>query len=95
MLNNTEEIIFKMIIPRYVNVSKLKQDQIYLYKYKESCEHFILLLEGSLIIEAGIERTLFVVKQFDHFGVKALLGIYFISFYIIINYLIPYISKNY
>lgn len=74
MLNNTEEIIFKMIIPRYVNTSKLKNDQIYLYKYNESCDYFILLLEGSLIIEAGIEKTLFMAKQFDYFGVKALLG---------------------
>lgn len=77
MLNNTDEIIFKMIIPQYVNLTKLRQDQIYLYKYKESCEHFILLMEGSLLIEAGVERTLFVAKQFDYFGVKALLGNYY------------------
>jgi hypothetical protein len=79
MLNNTEELIFKMIIPKYENAfsGKLKQlEQIYLYRYNEPCEHFILLIEGPLIIEAGHEKTLFAAKQHDYFGIKALLGIH-------------------
>ena len=49
-------------------------EHTYLYKYNVACDYFILLIEGCLLVEAGKEKTQFLTKQFDHFGIKALLG---------------------
>ena len=45
-----------------------------MYKYQSPCDYFILLIEGCLLVEAGKEKTQFLTKQFDYFGIKALLG---------------------
>lgn len=50
------------------------EEDIYLYKYKQQSDSFILLLEGCFMVEVGAERTEFYARQFDHFGEQALLG---------------------
>ena len=76
-----EKLIDKCLCKRVLPVSGAAtcgqghKTSTYLYKFREACEHFVLLLDGSpLIVEAGQERTEFIAKQFDFYGVKALLG---------------------
>ena len=82
-----EKLIDKCLCKRVLPVSGAAtcgqghKTSTYLYKFREACEHFVLLLDGSpLIVEAGQEKTEFIAKQFDFFGVKALLGKTFLKF---------------
>lgn len=50
------------------------ESSLYLYKYQQPSDYFILLLGGSFLVEAGAEKTELLTKQYDHFGEKALLG---------------------
>lgn len=59
--------------------SNRKRQEDYIYRRGKPSTFFLIILEGSLILEAGMERTELVCKQFDHFGSKALLGINFFS----------------
>lgn len=60
-------------VHRYIH-SLDKSESIYLYRYQQPSDYFILLLNGSYIIEAGIEKIELLAKQYDHFGERALLG---------------------
>ena len=76
MLDDNKYLVHKYIFTKAnFNSNSCKSENIYLYNYKQPCDYFILIIEGCLILEAGEERTEFLVKQFDHFGTKALLGI--------------------
>lgn len=50
-------------------------EPIYLYKYLQPADYFILLLDGDFIIEAGEDGIELLAKQHDHFGENALLGL--------------------
>lgn len=60
-------------IHRYIHTND-KSDSLYLYRYQHPSEYFILLLNGSYIIEAGVDKIELLAKQYDHFGERALLG---------------------
>lgn len=53
---------------------------MYIYEYQKACDYFVLLIEGSFIVESGIEKIESFAKQLEHFGTKALLGKFYKSF---------------
>jgi len=63
--------VVKIIIPNQVNIN---EENHYVYKYHKPCNYFIMIIEGHLILEVGKEKTEILVKPFEYFGVKALLG---------------------
>ncbi len=75
LIDNGEIYVHKYLVPPGSNISEqIKQQTTYIYKYGEAVDYFVLIVEGCLIVEAGLEKTEFLAKQFDHFGEKALLG---------------------
>ncbi|CAF0873313.1 unnamed protein product [Brachionus calyciflorus] len=73
LVENDENYFCKYL--SFYNKSEAKFEQSkYLFKYGEEVDYFILLIEGSFMIEAGIEKTEFYTRQFEHFGEQALLG---------------------
>ena len=51
----------------------MKQNH-YIYRYQKPCDYFVLLIEGSFIVESGQEKIESFAKQFDSFGIKSLIG---------------------
>ncbi len=79
LIDNDEIYVHKYLVQPASNKSEQIKSQkaTYIYKYGEAVDYFVLVVEGCLIVEAGKEQTEFLAKQFDHFGDKALLGMYF------------------
>ena len=73
MLDDNKYLVHKYMFTNFTSNSS-KLENTYLYNFNEPCDYFILIIEGCLLLEAGEERTQFLVKQFDYFGTKALLG---------------------
>ena len=60
-------------IHRYFHTVE-KSDGLWLYRYQQPSDYFVLLLNGRFLIEAGVEKIQLLAKQYDHFGERALLG---------------------
>lgn len=56
------------------NIDKWDENTLYLYRYNQPSDYFVLLLSGSYLIEAGADKIELLAKQYDHYGEKALLG---------------------
>ena len=75
------------ILEKLINNSntfvKIYQSEIgqshYIYRYKKPCDYFVLLIEGSFIVESGQEKIESFAKPFDCFGIKSLIGNFFKS----------------
>jgi metal transporter CNNM len=68
LVNNRENFEFK-----FLN-SQAKNDSYYLYEYNKPCDYFILLVEGSFIVDCGQEKIESFAKSFEYFGTKSLIG---------------------
>jgi hypothetical protein len=75
LVDNDEIYIHKYIFQSSDNKSKQNSNN-YIFKHGEKIDYFILIVEGCLIAEVGKERTEILAKQFDHFGERALIGIF-------------------
>ncbi len=59
----------------FVNIYQCEMKQShYIYRYQKPCDYFVLLIEGSFIVESGQEKIESFAKQFDSFGIKSLIG---------------------
>jgi metal transporter CNNM len=63
--------VIRIIIPNQVSAN---DENHYVYKYGKACSYFVMVIEGHMIIEIGEEKTELLVKPFEYFGIKALLG---------------------
>lgn len=51
----------------------LSENDIYLYKYGQECDYFILILDGSAVVQVGIEGMEINAGLFSYYGLNALL----------------------
>ena len=68
LVNNRENFEFK-----FLN-SKATNENFYIYEYNKPCDYFVLLVEGSFIVDCGREKIESFAKSFEYFGTKSLIG---------------------
>lgn len=66
-----ESNLVRVKIPNNV---PMDEKQHYVYKYNKACNYFVLLVEGEMLLQVGKEKTEFIVKPFEYFGIQALMG---------------------
>lgn len=75
ILDDDRNYVHKYICTTNLETSPTaKNNNLYIYKYREPSDFFVLLIEGCYIVEASSEKVEFLTKQFDYFGVDALIG---------------------
>jgi hypothetical protein len=67
LLDNKDNFDIKIFSSKETNT-------VYIYEYGNKYDYFVLLIEGSYIVESGREKIESFTKQFEHFGTKALIG---------------------
>ena len=66
-----ESNIVRVKIPNNV---PMDDKQHYVYKYNKPCNYFVLLIDGEMLLQVGKEKTEFITKPFEYFGIQALMG---------------------
>ncbi len=55
-----------------INIAN-NEDDVYLYKFGEPCDNFIIILDGSAILEIGKDKITVQAGLFSFYGVTALM----------------------